>query len=119
RGRHSSHDKDTKIEKLLEGVNIIPLQILPNTAPVPVAVVNGDVKQYGRKISEKLVELGKKSGGNIAFAWYMQKNGTVSMSIRTDGEPDAAKVAEHLRKTMGVTGGGHAGAGAVHFASLF
>lgn len=119
RGRHISHDQDTKIEKLLEGVNIIPLQILPDTAPVPVAVVNGDVKQYGRKISEKLVELGKKSGGNIAFAWYMQKNGTVSMSIRTDGEPDAAKVAEHLRKTMGVTGGGHAGAGAVHFASLF
>lgn len=119
RGRHIAHDQDTKIEKLLEGANIIPLQILPNTAPIPVPVVNGDVKQYGRKISEKLVELGKKTGSNIAFSWYMQKNGTVSMSIRTDGEPDAAKVAEHLRNTMGVTGGGHAGAGAVHFSSLF
>ena len=118
-GRHISHDQDTKIEKLLETANIIRLQILPNTEPVPVPVVNGDVKQFGRKISEKLVAFGKKNNSNIAFAWYMQKNGTVSMSIRTDGEPDAAKVAEHLRKTMGVTGGGHAGAGAVHFASLF
>jgi len=119
RGRHISHDQDTKIEKLLETANIVHLQILPDAPPVPVPVVNGDVKQYGRKISEKLVELGKKTGSNIAFAWYMQKNGTVSMSIRTDGEPDAAKVAEHLRKTMGVTGGGHACAGAVHFSSLF
>jgi len=119
RGRHIAHDEDTKIEKLLETANIIPLQILPGTAPVSVPVVNGDVKQYGRKISEKLVALGKKTGSDIAFAWYMQKNGTVSMSIRTDGNPDAAKVAEHLRNTMGVTGGGHAGAGAVHFSSLF
>ncbi|HEX2753293.1 MAG TPA: hypothetical protein VHP34_09400 [Alphaproteobacteria bacterium] len=119
RGRHIAHDQDTKIERLLEAANIIPLQILPNTAPIPVPIVNGDVKQYGRKISDKLVELGQKTGSNIAFAWYMQKNGTVSMSIRTNGDPDAAKVAEHLRNTMGVTGGGHAGAGAVHFSSLF
>jgi nanoRNase/pAp phosphatase (c-di-AMP/oligoRNAs hydrolase) len=119
RGRHIAHDQDTKIERLLEAANIIPLQILPNTAPIPVPIVNGDVKQYGRKISDKLVELGQKTGSDIAFAWYMQKNGTVSMSIRTNGNPDAAKVAEHLRNTMGVTGGGHAGAGAVHFSSLF
>lgn len=119
RGRHIAHDQDTKIERLLEAANIIPIQILPNTAPVSVPVVNGDVKQYGRRISEKMVELGEKAGSNITFAWYMQKNGTVSMSIRTNGEPDCAKVAEHLRNTMGVTGGGHAGAGAVHFSSLF
>lgn len=119
RGRHVAHDQDTKIQKMLETANILSIQILPGTAPVSVPVVNGDVKQYGRSISEKMVALGQETGSNIAFAWYMQKNGTVSMSIRTNGDPDCAKVAEHLRKTMGVTGGGHAGAGAVHFSSLF
>lgn len=118
-GRHLSHDQDGKIKKLLETANMVTLQILPGQPPVQVPVVNGDVKQYGRKVSSSLVALAEKTGAPAAFAWFMQENGTVSMSIRTNGEPDAAKIAAHLRDTMGATGGGHANAGAVHFASLF
>jgi len=119
RGRHLSHDQDNKIKKLLETANMVTLQISPGQPPVQVPVVNGDVKQYGRKVSGHLVELAEKTGAPAAFAWFMQENGTVSMSIRTNGETDAAKIAAHLRDTMGATGGGHANAGAVHFSSLF
>jgi hypothetical protein len=112
-------DQNVKIDKMLANASGIALQILPGQPPVPVAIVNADVKQYGRQVSERLIELGRKAGSGVAFAWYMQQNGTVTMSIRTNGTPDASKIAEHLRDMMGVTGGGHEGAGAVHFSSLF
>jgi nanoRNase/pAp phosphatase (c-di-AMP/oligoRNAs hydrolase) len=112
-------DQDVKIDKMLDNASCIALQVLPNQPPVPVAIVNADVKQYGRQVSDRLIQLGKKAGSGVAFAWYMQQNGVVTMSIRTSGQPDASMIADHLRKTMGVTGGGHEGAGAVHFASLF
>lgn len=118
-GRALVADQDSKIDWLLKSAQTLEMQILPDQPPVKVAIVNGDVKQFGRQISARLVEEGQKAGSGAAFAWYMQKNGAVTMSIRTDGDPDASKIAEYFRDTMGVTGGGHDGAGAVHFASLF
>lgn len=118
-GRPLVEDQQAKIDWLLKNAQTIEMQILPDQPPVKVAIVNADVKQFGRQISARLVEEGQKAGSGVAFAWHMQKNGAVTMSIRTDGEPDASKIADYLRDTMGVTGGGHDGAGAVHFASLF
>lgn len=118
-GRDTLLDQKLKIEKAMENLSIIKLQLLPNQLDVPVAIVNADVKQLGRAISQRLVDEGNKAGSGVAMAWYMQKNGAVTMSIRTDGNPDASKIAEHLRITMGVTGGGHDKAAAVHFKSLF
>lgn len=118
-GRNTLEDQALKIDKAMENLSIIHLQVLPGQPEVPVAIVNADVKQLGRAISQRLTEEGKKAGSGVAMSWYMQKNGAVTMSIRTDGHPDASKIAAHLRTTMGVTGGGHEGAGAVHFKSLF
>ena len=119
KGKFIAADQNTKINKLLANAQFVTMQILPDTDPIAVPVINGDVKQFGRQVSERLVSLGKQTGSGVAFAWFMQKNGSVSMSIRTDGSPDAQLIADHLKQTMGVTGGGHAGAGAVHFSSLF
>ncbi len=119
KGKHIAADQEAKIDKLLENAPLVKLQLLPETDPVDVPIVNADIRHFGRAISERLVDLGKKNGVNAAFIWSMQKNGAVSMSIRTDGNPDASKIAEHLCKTMGATGGGHKDAAAVHFSSLF
>ena len=54
----------------------------------------------------------------MAFAWYVQGNGSVTMSIRSDGDPDASKIAELLCTNRGARGGGHKTSAAVHFTSL-
>jgi len=118
-GRSIVTDQKVRIDKMLENAHIIELQIYPGQPPVKAAIVNADVKQFGRQVSERLVEAGDKAGSGVAFAWYMQKNGAVTMSIRTSGDPDASKIADFMRTTMGCTGGGHDGAGAVHFKSIF
>jgi hypothetical protein len=112
-------DQDMRIEKALAGAATVKLEVLPGQEPVPVAVVNADIKQFGRRSWQRLQELGDAAGSGVAFAWHMQQNGTVSMSIRTGGQPSAAAIAAHLRETMGTTGGGHDTAAAVHFPSLF
>ncbi len=119
KGKYITATEKKRISRLVQNTQYVSMQILPDTKPVKVPVVNVNVQQYGRRISQKLVDMGKEAGSGVAFAWFVQSNGVVSMSIRTDGTPDAQQVAEHLKKTMGVTGGGHAGAGAVHFESLF
>jgi hypothetical protein len=111
-------DQTAEIDKLLENAPFVQIQILPDTKPVNVPIVNGDVRNFGRQISERLVDLGKKAGANVAFIWSLQKTGAVSLSIRTDGNPDASKIAAHLCKITGATGGGHQDAAAVHFLSL-
>ncbi len=118
RGDAMARDQEIKIDKLLDNASTIWLQVLPDAAPVEVVVVNADVKQFGRQVSPRLVAAGEAAGSGVALAWYMQDNGAVTMSIRTDGDPNVADIAAHLRKTMGVTGGGHNGSGAVHFSSL-
>lgn len=118
-GRNIVTDQTARLDRLMENISTIELQIFPGHAPEKIAIVNADVKQFGRQVTEKLIEAGKKAGSGVAFAWYMQKNGAVSMSIRTSGDPDASKICDYLRTVMGCTGGGHDGAGAVHFKSIF
>jgi nanoRNase/pAp phosphatase (c-di-AMP/oligoRNAs hydrolase) len=111
-------DQQARIDRLINNAAIVQVQLLPETKPVDVPIVNGDIRNFGRQISERLVELGRHSGVNIAFAWAYQKTGTVTMSIRSNGDPDISLVTDHLRKTLGITGGGHKDSGAVHFSSL-
>ena len=119
RGRPMVRDQDRRIKRVLENSYIVPLPLLDGQPPQKVLMVNADVKQFGRHISARLIEAAKEQGADVSFAWFLQKNGTVTASIRTDGNPDASEIAANLRKTMGVTGGGHDGAGAIHFPSLF
>lgn len=118
-GRNIVADQTSRLDKMMENATVINMQILPGQPPQKVAIVNADVKQYGRQVSERLTKAGENAGSGVALAWYVQKNGAVTMSIRTNGNPDASLICEHLKDTMGCTGGGHDGAGAVHFASIF
>ena len=119
RGRPMVRDQDRRIKRVLENSYIVPLPLVEGQPPQKVLMVNADVKQFGRHISARLIEAAKDQGADVSFAWFLQKNGTVTASIRTDGNPDASEIATYLRKTMGVTGGGHDSAGAIHFPSLF
>lgn len=119
RGRPMVRDQDRRIKRVLENSYIVQLPLTEGQPAQKVLMVNADVKQFGRHISARLIEAAKDQGADVSFAWFLQKNGTVTASIRTDGTPDASEIAANLRKTMGVTGGGHDSAGAIHFPSLF
>jgi len=118
RGRPIAAHQKILIDNLFNRVRLAEIEILPDMV-VKAPIVNADVKNFGRQISGRLIELGEKHNSKVALAWYQQQNGAVTMSIRTTGEPDAGAIANHLRKTMkNVTGGGHKDSAAVHFASL-
>lgn len=118
KGRPAAAAETQRINSLLEKAAVTRLQILPGTAPVEIPIVHAELRHFGRSLSSRLAELGRKSGANVAFTWTLHKTGAVSVSIRTDGNPDASAIAAHLRATMGVTGGGHKDAAAVHFQSI-
>lgn len=117
-GRNILHDQDTRISKLDDNILYVPLSLSENAAPVWVPAVNADVQNFGRYISTWLVQQAEKTGAGIGFAWYVQGNGTVTISIRSNGTPDASAVAAHLCKSLGIRGGGHSTSAAVHFPSL-
>lgn len=119
KGQLISADQEFKLDQLMDQASFVTLQLLPDTDPVRVPIINGNVQHFGRRISERMVELAKKKGANIALAWFVQKSGKVTMSLRSDGDPDLSDVIAHLTRNMNATGGGHATAGAMHFASLF
>lgn len=118
KGQDAAAMNEAALEKLLQTAGTVRLQLLPGAEPLDVPIVHGTLKSCGRGASRRLAALGTKSGAGAAFIWTENETGAVSLSIRTDDSLDASKVAEHLRATMGVTGGGHKDAAAVHFASL-
>ncbi len=118
-GRNILNDQDTRISKLDDNIMYTPLALSQdgeNAKWVP--IVNADVQNFGRFISTWLVQLGTKSGAGIGFAWYVQGNGSVTVSIRSDGTPDASVVAAHLCEKFEIRGGGHSTSAAIHFPSL-
>lgn len=117
-GRNILNDQDTRISKLEDNVLYALLQICDNAAPVWVALVNADVQNFGRYISTWLVQHGTGIGSGLGGAWHVQGNGSVTVSLRSDGTPDASAVAGHLCKSFGIRGGGHSTSAAVHFPDL-
>jgi nanoRNase/pAp phosphatase (c-di-AMP/oligoRNAs hydrolase) len=120
-GQSILSDQANRIQKLTD--NIMYTRLVLQEAPrahevIWVPVINADVQNFGRHISDYLREQGDRTGMGMAFAWYVQGNGSVTMSIRSDGDPDASKIAELLCANTGVKGGGHKTSAAVHFTSL-
>ncbi|MFN7114430.1 MAG: hypothetical protein ACK4PK_08730 [Alphaproteobacteria bacterium] len=117
-GRNILHDQDTRISKLDDNIMYAQITLADNSAPVWVALVNADVQNFGRYISTWLVQQGEKTGAGLGGAWYVQGNGSVTISLRSSGTPDASAVAAYLCKSFGIRGGGHSTSAAVHFPSL-
>lgn len=115
-------DQHNRIERLSDNIMYARIAVPHDIAPegaLWVPVINADVQNFGRQISAYLREQGDRTGLGMAFAWYMQGNGTVTMSIRSDGAPDASRIAEHFcLNHPRITGGGHRTSAAVHFPSL-
>lgn len=115
-GQSILSDQANRIQKLTDNIMYTRLALGYTVMWVP--VINADVQNFGRHISDYLREQGDRTGLGMAFAWYVQGNGSVTMSIRSDGEPDASKIAEFLCAHKGMKGGGHKTSAAVHFISL-
>lgn len=111
-------DQLVRIGRLDESLMHASLQIAPGTPPVSVPIINADIREFGRSIKDYLDDLAKKSEAKIVLIWYVAKNGSVTMSIRSNGTPDSSLVAEHFCETMDIVGGGHKNSAAVHFESL-
>lgn len=105
-------DQFNRVAKLHDNVMFTPYKadLIP--------VVNADVQSFGRYISEYLRDLARENKSGAAFAWYMQGNGVVTMSIRATGDTDASAIATDMNKKFGTDGGGHKTSAAVHFPSL-
>ncbi len=119
-GKSILADQHNRIAKLNDNVMYTRIVVRDEgrETTIWVPAINADVQNFGRHISDYLREQGDRTGMGMAFAWYVQGNGTVTMSIRSDGDPDAAQIAEILCLNQGVKGGGHKTSAAVHFASL-
>lgn len=120
-GRHLQADQENRIHKLTDNILYAHLHLPTDGGeinPVWVPVVNADVQNFGRSISDYLRRQGDHSGSGLAFAWCLQGNASVTLSIRSDGTPDASLIAAHLCETMNITGGGHSTSAAVQFVSL-
>lgn len=117
-GRNILSDQDTRISKLEDNVMYAQLHIAEGAAPVWIALVNADVQNFGRYISTWLVQQGEVTGAGLGGAWYVQGNGSVTVSLRSDGTPDASAVATYLCQSFGIRGGGHSTSAAVHFPTL-
>lgn len=116
-GQSILSDQANRIQKLTDNIMYTRL-VLAGGDIIWVPVINADVQNFGRHISDYLREQGDRTGMGMAFAWYVQGNGSVTMSIRSDGAPDASKIAEFLCAHAEVKGGGHKTSAAVHFTSL-
>ncbi|HYD18999.1 MAG TPA: DHH family phosphoesterase [Patescibacteria group bacterium] len=120
-GKSILADQHNRIAKLTDNILYTRVTVPDEDAgdtTLWIPAINADVQNFGRHISDYLREQGDRTGLNMAFAWYVQGNGTVTMSIRSDGDPDASEIAEIICRQPGVKGGGHKTSAAVHFASL-
>lgn len=109
-------DQLNNIKKLYSNMLYAQLELMPGAGRMWMPVVNADIQNFGRRISEALVEEANKGTSvGVAGVWFVKGDGTVTMSIRTNGLPDAGQVAKHLGATIGVAGGGHMTDAAVHF----
>jgi len=112
-------------EKVEDKVVYAYLKIGPDVPPDWYPIVNHDITiGTGRTMEEKLEKLAReKSPGGVVFAWFENGEGAIEMSIRTIPELqnhgiDAGKIAEYLRDTIGVTGGGHKSASGTQFEDM-
>lgn len=117
-GRSILADQLKNAKKLFENIVYTHIELLEGFKMwVPMA--NTPIDVYGRSIDLALVEKAKEGTGcGVFLLWSQTANGQVHVSIRTDGSPNAGEIAEHLKKTIAVSGGGRDKAAAVQFESL-
>jgi hypothetical protein len=113
-GRSIRRSNAIAIDKTMDSASWTKVQILPDTNPVYVPVINANPQLLGREYSIRLREMAEKSApGFTSFSWFEDK-GVVRVSVRTNGIPDAGKVASYIGK-FGLGGGGHHDSAAAQF----
>jgi len=70
-------------------------------------IVNAKITALGRAANKAFIRRANLGTGcGIAIIYYMQGNGEIKASIRTDGTPDAGEVAAFVGNKLGKGGGG-------------
>lgn len=117
-GQHIRRSNALSIEKAIDSMVWTKVSIVPDTDPIYVPIINANPQYLGREFSIRLRQLAEKNApGFVALSWYEDK-GTVRVSVRTNGIPDAGKVAAHIGSKQlgyGLGGGGHHTSAAAQF----
>ena len=102
---------------LLKDAKFAQVQLLPGTEEASVLIIEADIRTLGRQGAEMLREAGEELSipRGIAMAAHERDDGSVYLSIKTDDALHAGHIAEHLGRTHGFGGGGHATDGAAQF----
>jgi hypothetical protein len=112
-------DQLNNTSKLLENVMYAHLELLPGCGKMWIPLFNANVQNFGRGINTTLIEVANKgTTPGVAGTWFQQGDGSIRLSLRTSGHPDAGKIAKHLGKAIGVDGGGHRTDAVVQFKDL-
>lgn len=112
-------DQMNNTEKMTETVMYAQIQLLPGLPKMWVPVVNANVQYFGRRVNQALIRQGAQGTTvGVSGAWFQQGDGSVKLSIRTNGHPDASEIAKFLSKQGGVGGGGHATDAVVQYKNL-
>ena len=112
-------DQHNNTDKMRDTTMFTHLQLLPDVEKIWMPLVNANVQNFGRRINEALIDEGSKgTTAGVSGAWFAQGDGSVKLSLRTEGTPDAGKISQYLGSTIGVDGGGHATDAVVQFKDL-
>lgn len=112
-------DQHNNTGKMCETFMFAHIELLPGRGKMWVPVVNSNVQYFGRRINEALITEGNQGTTvGVSGAWFQQGDGSVKLSLRTSGHPDAGEIAKHLGSEIGVGGGGHKTDAVVQFRGL-
>ncbi len=112
------HGKDfvqrVRIEEALQTRQEIQIPLEEGGPAVPVLMICGNPRELGRRYSKQLQAIAADHPSGAALSWFEDPYGTVRVSVRTNGVPDASRIAEYFGE-QGLSGGGHARLAAAHF----
>ncbi len=112
-------DQENNIALMLQNIRYAALRPIPRAPIMYIPIVNGDVKHFGRYVTKALLDIAVEgTNPGVGLAWYQKGDGSVLMSIRTNGYPDAGRLARHLGEKIGCGGNGRETMAAVQFKDL-
>lgn len=117
--------QEEKIDRWLNNVSVTRLQIQPSGDAAVIPIATGNVEDYGRMASHRLVRLGKTMGMGIGATYWNRPDGGVTLQMRSaENSPVNAEQAVNYLKTslkmsdgISLLGGGHDHCAALHFPS--
>lgn len=117
-GRLAGQHHEEMLASTMDSAGWARLAILPDTDPVLVPMINANVRHLPREYSHRLRELAGSMHAPVALSWHVDRGSMVVVSVRTNGIPNAAEVAQYMGSAElghGLGGGGNKTAAVARF----